>query len=1132
MAGQSIERPGVRVLQERRTASPTIATPRLKACIVGPAYEIVDAYDSGEVNEDAQYALCSYEQEQMDVDRDDFPSPRGNIAEVEIINAETKVHFGRGDTLERKRTGEAFLKSHNYATKAYVRGFDIANATIDAIVGKTFIFNVDVPDAPGTSDKTCTFAAAVAGEASLTLAQVVTQINAVAGFAFCSLVDGNAEKVLLKFTSEYYGERSSVYIRGTGTANVSLGFADALVSSDGAGFYCEDDGDSDNYGSWIGWSRGVVSAVGDDIGEVCVVAGGGAVQINGNDLPKADFSGLFHRADINFLTDLALLAEDEIYADGARIGDELKTVEASRIRLGRINGALSTYDSETEVYADKVVDAYEILHRVAPTPWSPKYCYFRAKNLTYPADAASTKSLNAFAMAANAAVAAALVGVQVTIIGDPPGPFTIAAGDIKMRFTLSGTSHDKTISLTETVSEASAQDAVDQLLAKLNTAGNLDFTGDTVADLAPWTQDVLKLVAATVEKSDDVSISILAGTDSQFGFDGIIGEIYTGKDVNWEGIAGLTMRLTVDDSPKTYDVVFSTDSALDIPAAFAVGCPAVVATVVLSGADYKLQIESKTQGANSSVTVASGLADNDALLAILGAFSEIIAGAGRPNPDVAVQEDSDIDLQRCIIRHPTTGVPEAAGTAPIYIQYRGLRRDVSALAANSPALIDIEDTTTLETVLGPLSTRNPLALAAQFALLNSPTRSVCLLGIDARTANRPMGTLAAHTRAAEFLEAKEVYAVAPLTQQPDILQMWDTHCTQCSAPDQKHERILLASLEFPDRYVSVTVNSGSNCDVTQVANIVALETNINQDLLDAGIDPTQDPIPVSDAVYLQIEVVGETRHYSLKKVNGTNLTLRVAFANGENTDGFYSIDTLPAGSEEDLDWVVYIRGDRLLLPGTTLLDLANIALTGAAQGEAYSNRRTFLAFGDRVNASVAGVEQELELHYYMAAIAGQIGQQPPQQGFTNLPTVGFLGVSGTNDLFSESRLNITAGGGRWLPIQEVPGGPLTCRHQLSTKYTPMEERELTFAKVPDYVAKFLRQGMRAFVGTHNITKQLLAQAAALLQGMLSFLESSKVLLGYTINNLGQSTVQPDKLLVDITILVPPPCNYIQIVLVI
>jgi hypothetical protein len=157
---------------------------------------------------------------------------------------------------------------------------------------------------------------------------------------------------------------------------------------------------------------------------------------------------------------------------------------------------------------------------------------------------------------------------------------------------------------------------------------------------------------------------------------------------------------------------------------------------------------------------------------------------------------------------------------------------------------------------------------------------------------------------------------------------------------------------------------------------------------------------------------------------------------------------------------------------------------------------------------------------------------PPQQGFTNLPMVGYSGVQGSQDTYSPRQLNVMAAGGTYILVQDAIGAPIISRMQLSTDTTTIEKRELSITKIVDFTAKFLRAGLRNFIGTFNITQPFLDTVSTVIHGMLKFLEENGVLISGDLNNIIQSTDQPDTVLVDVLLDVPFPCNYIRLTLVI
>jgi hypothetical protein len=333
----------------------------------------------------------------------------------------------------------------------------------------------------------------------------------------------------------------------------------------------------------------------------------------------------------------------------------------------------------------------------------------------------------------------------------------------------------------------------------------------------------------------------------------------------------------------------------------------------------------------------------------------------------------------------------------------------------------------------------------------------------------------------------------------------------------------------PTRAVPDVIASGTTAGSTATANQLVVDVNPNPGLVSRGLDPLT--LTYDDQVYVELTVAGELRRYLVTSVNGTLVTLTNTFATGTNTDSFFTTTALTE-TVVNADWSMSVRGALLLISGSTLPDKDAIAETVAEQSAAYKQRRMYNVFPDTCTATISGTEETLPGFYLCAGIVGMVAHFAPQQGFTNLPMTGYTGVQGSNDTFSVKQLNVMAGGGTYIIIQEAAGAALTCRHQVSTDLTTIETRELSITKVVDFCAKFLRTGLRNFIGTFNITQPFLDELSTVIHGMLGFLAENNIINGGELNNLIQDTTQPDTVMVDITLDVPYPCNYIRLTLVI
>lgn len=510
------------------------------------------------------------------------------------------------------------------------------------------------------------------------------------------------------------------------------------------------------------------------------------------------------------------------------------------------------------------------------------------------------------------------------------------------------------------------------------------------------------------------------------------------------------------------------------------------------------------------------------------------SGVDRPTPNLVVDASRTATIKHTLLRDVVGNpVPPTQGRAPVYLSYTAVRKDLSPTAKQA-SLIRIDSQTQLESVMAPVNTQNPLALGLFFALVNAPGVQVTGLGVDETSADSPFGTAAAFTRAAEFLEAFEVYALAPLTHDQTVAQIFNTHVSFMSEPTQKGERIALFNSEQPTTALDTLVASGANGNTVGSGGLT-FDTgipNLSALLLNKGVSPVG-TIPITAGVFL--DIASDALRYSIASISGSIITIRTTFTPGTNDDSFYAttgLNTPPLPSQLINEaYAIRIRGAALVTPNGDP-DKQKIAETYSALSQTFGNRRFWHTAPDQCAATVEGLEQILNGFYMNAAVAGMIGQQPPQQSFTNFPMAGFTRVIGSNDFFSERQMNVMAAGGTYIIVQDAPSAPLISRMALTTDLTSVETRTDSITKVVDFTAKFLRRGLKNFIGRFNITQAFLDQLGTVVGGLGGYLVEVGVLVGFNLNNIVQDEDAPDTVLVDVLIDVPYPANYIRITLVI
>jgi hypothetical protein len=1237
-----LPRPGVEVIQQFEAATPTTINPTLVPFVTGPAKEIIEFTTSeGGVNADAKQG--TYEQLPQVIAQSAFPSPRGNIAEVNVEESTIRsalLFGGRLSQLDRD-PGSAFLVAFNNARRAAVRSPEISGAGLD-LDGLTLVIAIDQTVRLNTTeDIVITFA--TVGGGNLSAQQIADQINDAVGVDVATVIDVGAND-RVEIASPTWGAASSITLRAGGSANADLvGLTDSVeYRVEGAGFYGQDQADNTTISPFILWTRG--QRLEDGVVASFTTAAADEAQIG---LIGADSVGTetFAEAQAPAVTftgggSLSLEVGDYWYADGVRPNSsaEISRVETNRFKLGVVNTQLSTFDDDgdllTAVYDDSKVNTL-----LSGVPFSPRYAWFKARNLAGENVAATAAAATGSKTGAVATVATivgigagsgpfALAGLtlilSVTVDGEVQDDFTftftggpfadiaavaaaigsnipgIAAADDsgQLRLSTTATGADQALTLkagssaaavlgfsslptSDTGTDVEFRDVAavltggaqtfaftatngETLIVEISTDGGQTFSTSKTYTFTTGTLNFANIAALvtelgtathwgggvlptefTIANSGNALVITSTGTGSltalrigssstAIGVTANADLLFTSlqTDVGEENIQGLLFKFKLDDRPDIYQVTFTSDSLDDAVAEINEVVGFTVASIGGGGLN-QLVLTSPLEGAASKVEIYDDGTNTKAFAAFGYTSGQTATGTGRPNPDFMVDISGNVLIGAEILRNAVTGQPFGNSSADLYIQYTGLRLDVSPRADNA-SLLSISDTETLQQVLSPLNESNPLGLAMFFQVINAPGIACKAMGVGDTSASEPNGTLLAYTEVAGFIQSEEVYAICPLTRDRTVFDMFREHVDFMSSAAQKGERILLQCPLDPTRAVDTVVASGLSANSTATENQLVLDSNPNQGLVDNGINPAL-TIDEDEDVYVEITVatgsIEEVRRYSVESVNGVLVTFRTTFSSGFNVDGFYTTTDLTE-TIVNVDWSMKIRGEELLIPGSSLPDKDRIADTVAALNNAISNRRVTSLFPETVVATIEGSDQLIESFYAGAAMTGMIASNPPQQGFTNLPMVGFTGVKGSNDTFSTQQLNRMAGGGTYILVQDVEGGPLTSRHQLTTQLTSIETRELSITKVVDFVAKFMRAGLRNYIGTFNITQPFLDMLSTVIQGMLSFLEEGGVILGGDLNNLIQDKDNPDTVLVDITLDVPFPCNYIRLTLVI
>jgi hypothetical protein len=529
---------------------------------------------------------------------------------------------------------------------------------------------------------------------------------------------------------------------------------------------------------------------------------------------------------------------------------------------------------------------------------------------------------------------------------------------------------------------------------------------------------------------------------------------------------------------------------------------------------------------------------------------------GLPNDDRSLEPEANgNDLEKTYaIKHAlnrdSAGIAVSGG-ADVYVDYKALRLDVTASAGN-PGLLVFNSIAEVEANIGPIDTGNPLAFGMYLAFLNTTNINIAALGVGEVTPDAPQGTVKGYAEALDFLELKEVYAIAPLSHDMEVFKKMVQHVTDMSKPAAKKERMMICCPELPSEKAAILAYSSNDFEISDIGgnvfevrdanggnimlalNEAAVKDSVGNSLeavVGGSFSPDQD-------IFLDRE--GDAFRYLITALGDTADTVKIEPSNdpwrpgvfgpgtGGNDDAYYN-------TADPVDWAstgeagtIFVR-QAAVDSSTTGGKLGQCETLGEIAGgvTGFQNRRMVMIQPDQVGVSVGGLETLVPGYYLTGAVAAMIGQQNPSQPFTNLPMVGFTRPVGSNDLFSENAMATAAAGGIYWIIQDVPGGPLVSRHQLTTDLTSIKTRELSILKAVDYVAKLLRGQVKRFIGRNNITKQLLEAISLGISGALASVTGS-VVAGAGLDSITQDPDAPDTVRCEVSIIPFYPANYIKI----
>ena len=418
---------------------------------------------------------------------------------------------------------------------------------------------------------------------------------------------------------------------------------------------------------------------------------------------------------------------------------------------------------------------------------------------------------------------------------------------------------------------------------------------------------------------------------------------------------------------------------------------------------------------------------------------------------------------------------KAVVRAKLTMSYTVARTDLSA------GLTRV-DQNTYSAVLGESSPRNPLALAAELALLNSGASSVNVLALDLTPVSgetEPKSVEAAFVDSLAIVNRHATtYAMVPLTNSPTVTKAYANAAEALSAPRKGQFRICIGSSKGAPQadFIIGSPSSPAKFGLTTEVDAAAFKSKVTNTAGDFYRLPSG-KVLANDVVTAQ-DAAGIT--YVGTVTDSTNTELSVTWDGAAN----YPANATVLSS--------YYVSRSLLAPSKIERQIEILT----AEANAIASKRLFLTFPGTCTV-VSGSNQFVGVpsYYVSAAFSGLMARLEIHRPKNFL---GLAGVSGLQDFsrFSDEQLDQISDAGYLVFQQEEATSAPYCVHQVNTYHGvaagTQEYTELSVIANFDFVSRYLKEVLDPFAGTVNIVPSTFGIINASLDAAMDNLASRRV----------------------------------------
>ena len=409
------------------------------------------------------------------------------------------------------------------------------------------------------------------------------------------------------------------------------------------------------------------------------------------------------------------------------------------------------------------------------------------------------------------------------------------------------------------------------------------------------------------------------------------------------------------------------------------------------------------------------------------------------------------------------------------------------------------DVNSYEDILGPAVPDNPLGLAAQIALANTDTPIVTMQVATDDTA----GWLDAF----DAIKVDTVYSVVPLTQDESILSLARTHVVTESQPDNKRERILYQSAEFP-RTEIVFSRTTEEVTIERDGAGVTLIKIVGEDF-STDLAPTNTFEGVAFNGTEEVEFSGSVQ--DVDYTGDTELTVLLTSTN------------IPANTAA-LSVVSLIISTRLLTDAQLRDTIANYATN-------LGNRRVRNLYPDNIRVNFTDTTSTTngiygggeitnfeEGGFYMCAMeAAKRANYGPAKPLTRTPGTGIFSIVDPFEkkpAFQDTMINA---GIYYMEQPNGQGSDVQAIRALSTDTTDLVFAEDSVTTQVDNFARLLRRQLRPLVGPYILDEAFFTLISTQQQAVVNLLLANKEMKTIKLNGISEDPDVADTFRMDYTV---------------